>query len=92
MSEQRSNPNPSATSSTGPLAERPKDASMKRILIEVGLFVAAFVLGLEATHYRNAVLECNVDRKRAWSTVVDLREKNEELVKAASNAPATGKQ
>jgi hypothetical protein len=74
------------------LPEQPKDYSMRRTLIMVGLAVAALVLGLEATHYRNAVLECNVDRKRAWNTVVDLREKNEDLQKAASASPATGKQ
>ena len=46
---------------------------MKRTVFEVGLVVAVIVFGLEAVHYRNAVLDCNVDRKRAWKTVVELR-------------------
>jgi hypothetical protein len=46
---------------------------MKRTLFEVSLGVIAIVLGLEVVHYRNAVLECNVDRKRAWQTVLQLR-------------------
>ena len=50
---------------------------MKRIAFEVGLVVAVLVFGLEAVHYRNAVLACNIDRKRAWKTVVELREKSE---------------
>jgi hypothetical protein len=57
---------------------------MKRIAFETGLVVAVIVLGLEAVHYREAVLEANVDRKRAWSTVVELREKCED---ATSRAP-----
>jgi hypothetical protein len=66
-----------------------KDPGMKRLLFEVALVVGVLVLGLEAVHYRNAVLECNVDRHRAWNTVVDLREKNEALEKAANgNEPA----
>jgi len=52
--------------------------SMKRIVFETGLVVAVIVLGLEAVHYREAVLEANVDRKRAWNTVVELREKCED--------------
>lgn len=51
---------------------------MKRIAFETGLVVAVIVLGLEAVHYREAVLEANVDRKRAWNTVVELREKCED--------------
>ena len=50
---------------------------MKRMVFEVGLVVAVIVLGLEAVHYRNAVLDCNVDRKRAWKTVVELRSTSE---------------
>ncbi len=46
---------------------------MKRTVFEVGLVVAVIIFGLEAVHYRNAVLDCNVDRKRAWKTVVELR-------------------
>lgn len=69
--------------------EPPKDPGMKRLLFEVAMVVGVIVLGLEAVHYRNAVLECNVDRHRAWDTVVDLREKNEVLEKQAySTAPA----
>ena len=48
---------------------------MKRLVFEIGMSVAALVLGLEAVHYRNAVLEANVDRHRAWNTVVELRER-----------------
>ncbi|HET9754110.1 MAG TPA: hypothetical protein VFP52_14150, partial [Myxococcales bacterium] len=55
-----------------------------RIAFETGLVVAVIVLGLEAVHYREAVLEANVDRKRAWNTVVELREKCED---AAAHAP-----
>ncbi len=51
---------------------------MKRIVLETGLVVAVIVLGLEAVHYREAVLEANIDRKRAWNTVVELREKCED--------------
>jgi hypothetical protein len=71
--------------------EPARDPGMKRLLLEVALVVGVLVLGLEAVHYRNAVLECNIDRKRAWNTVVDLREKNEELEKGAYSAPASGK-
>ena len=46
---------------------------MKRTAFEVGLVVAVIVFALEAVHYRNAVLDCNIDRKRAWKTVVELR-------------------
>lgn len=38
------------------------------------MVVAVLVLFLEVIHYRNAVLDANVDRKRAWNTVVELRE------------------
>ena len=47
---------------------------MQRIALETALVMAVIVLGLEAVHYRSAVLEANVDRKRAWKTVVELRE------------------
>jgi hypothetical protein len=60
----------------GQRGKRPK--GMKRIALETGLVVAVIVLGLEAVHYREAVLEANVDRKRAWNTVVELREKCED--------------
>ena len=50
---------------------------MKRILFDTALVLAVIVLGLEAIHYRSAVLDANVDRKRAWKTVVELREKCE---------------
>lgn len=61
---------------------------MKRIVFEVGLVVAVIVLGLEAVHYREAVLDCNIDRKRAWNTVVELRDKLESPDGGAS--PAQG--
>lgn len=51
---------------------------MKRLFFETALVFGIIVLGLEAVHYRNAVLEANVDRKRAWKTVVELREKCEQ--------------
>ena len=47
---------------------------MKRIVFETALVVITVVLGLEAVHYREAVLEANVDRKRAWKMVVELRQ------------------
>ena len=46
---------------------------MKRLIFEIATVVGVLVLLLEAVHYRNAVLEANVDRKRAWNTVVELR-------------------
>lgn len=46
---------------------------MKRIVFETALVVAVIVFGLEAVHYREAVLEANVDRKQAWKKVVELR-------------------
>ena len=52
---------------------------MKRLLFEVGLVVAVLVLGLEAVHYRNAVIACNIDDKRAWKTVVELRSQLESM-------------
>ena len=50
---------------------------MKRTVFETALVMIALVLGLEVVHYRNAVLEANVDRKTAWRTVVDLRRRCE---------------
>jgi hypothetical protein len=47
--------------------------AMTRILVETAMVVLVLVLGLEVLHYRNAVLESNVDRKRAWQTVIELR-------------------
>jgi hypothetical protein len=47
---------------------------MKRIVFETALVVATILLGLEAVHYRQAVLEANVDRKRAWKMVTQMRE------------------
>src|SRR5262249_27242918 len=38
---------------------------VKRTVFETALIMAVLVLGLEVIHYRNAVLEANVDRKRA---------------------------
>ena len=50
---------------------------MKRTVFETALVMMVLVLGLEVVHYRNAVLEANVDRKSAWHTVVELRRKCE---------------
>jgi hypothetical protein len=46
---------------------------MKRVAMETFLVVAVIALALEVVHYRNAVLDANVDRNRAWKTVVELR-------------------
>ncbi len=51
---------------------------MKRLVLEIALAVGVMVFGLEAVHYREAVLDANVDRKRAWNTVRELREKCEQ--------------
>jgi hypothetical protein len=51
---------------------------MKRIVLEIGLAVTVIICGLEAVHYREAVLESNVDRNRAWKMVRELREKCEQ--------------
>ena len=53
-------------------------ARMKRTAFETALVIAMIALILEVIHYRNAVLEANVDRKRAWKTVVELRHTCEE--------------
>jgi hypothetical protein len=50
---------------------------VKRTVFETALVLMVLVLGLEVVHYRNAVLESNVDRKAAWRTVVELRRKCE---------------
>jgi hypothetical protein len=50
---------------------------VKRTVFETALVMMVLVLGLEVVHYRNAVLEANVDRKTAWRTVVELRRKCE---------------
>ena len=50
---------------------------MKRTVFETALLMMVLVLGPEVVHYRNAVLEANVDRKNAWHTVVELRRKCE---------------
>jgi hypothetical protein len=52
---------------------------MFRILIEIGLVVGAFVLGMEAVHYRSAVVACNIENKRAWHIVQGLRDQKEAL-------------
>ncbi|HEX4384508.1 MAG TPA: hypothetical protein VH083_16215 [Myxococcales bacterium] len=52
---------------------------MIRIVIEIGLVVGAFVLGMEAVHYRSAVVACNVENKRAWHIVQGLRDQKEAL-------------
>lgn len=70
---------------------------MKRLVFEIALCVGVMVMGLEAVHYRNAVLEANIDRNRAWNTVVDLRGKLEKCTgeptqpaPPASTEPAPG--
>lgn len=70
---------------------------MKRLVFEIALFVGVLVMGLEAVRYRNAVLEANIDRNRAWNTVIDLRHKLEKCTgepskpePPASAAPAPG--
>ncbi len=52
---------------------------MKRTAFETALVIAVIALFLEVIHYRNAVLEANVDRSRAWRTVVELRKKCESV-------------
>jgi hypothetical protein len=47
---------------------------MKRTVFETAMVAFALMLGLEVVHYRNAVLEANVDRGRAWRTVVQLKD------------------
>ena len=46
---------------------------MSRVALETALVVAILALALEVVHYRNAVLDANVDRNRAWKTVVELK-------------------
>ena len=46
---------------------------MVRILLETAAVVLLMVLALEAIHYREAVIDANIDRNRAWRTVVELR-------------------
>ena len=59
-------------------AEWDSAARMKRTAFETALVIAVLALILEVIHYRDAVLEANVDRKRAWKTVVELRQRCEE--------------
>jgi hypothetical protein len=47
---------------------------MKRTVFETAMVIGVLMLGLETVHYRNAVLESNADRNRAWRTVVQLRD------------------
>ena len=58
---------------------------MKRKVFEIAMIVFTVALGLEVIHYRNAVLEANVDRKRAWKTVVELRESYQKCVANAGH-------
>ena len=58
---------------------------MKRTVFETALVLMVLVLGLEVVHYRNAVLEANVDRKTAWHTVVELRRKCEPAGQAGAS-------
>ena len=46
---------------------------MKRMVVEIGLGVLTLLLGLELVHKRNVLIETNLDRERAWRTVVQLR-------------------
>ena len=46
---------------------------MKRLVFEIAAIMACAVLALEAVHYREAVLDANIDRNRAWKTVIELR-------------------
>ncbi len=48
---------------------------MKRLVVEIGMGIARIIAGLEAVHYRSAVVAANIDLNRAWKTVVELREK-----------------
>jgi hypothetical protein len=50
---------------------------MRRLVFEIALVVSVIIMGLEAVSYREAVLLANVDRKRAWSLVAELRVKCE---------------
>jgi hypothetical protein len=63
---------------------------MKRTVLETALVMMVLVLGLEVVHYRNAVLEANVDRKTAWRTVVELRRKCEPAAQGAPSNPVPG--
>lgn len=46
---------------------------MLRTWLETAAVVLLIALALEVLHYRDAVLDANVDRNRAWKTVVELR-------------------
>ena len=60
---------------------------MIRIVVEIGLVVGALVLGMEAVHYRTAVVSCNLENKRAWHIVQGLRDEKEALEKRFSAVP-----
>jgi hypothetical protein len=60
---------------------------MHRLVLEIAAIVACAVLGLEAVHYRKAVIESNLDRKRAWNTVIELRHSLETCVASGKLAP-----
>ena len=62
---------------------------VKRTVFETALIMAVLVLGLEVIHYRNAVLDANVDRNRAWKTVIDLRHKCESASTPAASSPGS---
>lgn len=79
-------PRPSALACTRRSARQVKER-MKRTVFEVALAAMVIVLGLEVVHYRNAVLDCNVDRKRAWGTVVELRERNKKSENPTTTLP-----
>src|SRR6267378_3762466 len=62
-----------------PPTRRCGNGSPRGPAFETALVIAFIALFLEVIHYRNAVLEANVDRGRAWKTVVELRKKCESV-------------
>jgi hypothetical protein len=58
---------------------------MVRTWLETAGVVLLIALALEVMHYRNAVLDANVDRNRAWKTVVDLRRSCAEVKPAGAS-------
>lgn len=59
---------------------------MSRMVLQTAFVIGALIVGLEAVHYRRALLAANVDRKEAWSTVVDLRHRMERCAPCADRA------
>jgi hypothetical protein len=56
---------------------------MRRLVFEIALVVGVVIMSLEAVAYREAVLRANVDRKRAWNLVTELRVKCEHTVRSS---------